>query len=47
MTHHIFTFVPHDNDTAKGIVYAAQWLLPQHEGLDRFQISDGSLVTLS
>jgi hypothetical protein len=44
MTHHMFTYVPHDGDPTNGIVYATQWLLPHSDGLERFQLLDGSLL---
>lgn len=47
LTQHVFTFVLRGGDPTKPVVYAAQWLLPHHDGEDRFEISEGSIVASS
>lgn len=45
MTQHVFLRQLAGGDSSKPVVYAAQWLLPHHDGEDRFEIDDGSLIT--
>lgn len=47
LTQHVFTFVLRGGDPTKPIVYAAQWLSPHHDGEDRFEITEGSIVASS
>lgn len=45
MTQHIFLKQLAVGDPSKPVVYAAQWLLPHQDSEDRFQISEGEVLT--